>query len=208
MVLQRGLKLFGYHVMTVAWKLIRRIGRDTGASLHLEDLLFPVSYKFAVVLDESRGRDYRTHLRITREHDALSLLVVAYPKVNYEDATTLLDGYELAFAERMGRLHFHVMPRFLRAVEDEILSWTGEHVEHAYRSSPSYLIAAQSPWKIENGHRAGWVDSSRDFAPALFGATRAVPFALSGASFGERVEAILRASNYERAKVTLTYEAL
>jgi hypothetical protein len=163
----------------------------------------------AVVRDESQKKGYRCHLHLD-EGDPngfdLVLRIIAHVPVHRYQATELLNrDDDFAFAERLGRLHFYFMPRVLGAINDEIALWNRE--EHAYRTRPSDVLTALSAWDIGQPYRRGWsrVRAHRTEA-GLFGASRVVKNALSrDIQVRDRLESLLRAVPYERARVTLFY---
>lgn len=134
----------------------------------------------------------------------LVLRVIAQLAVPWHVSGELLNREgDFGLAERLGRLHFYFMPRFLAAIDDEIATWHGGRC--GYRERPSYILTANSDWDVGHPYQRGW---SRVWPhrsdEALFGASRVAKNVLSRETWvPERLESLLRAAAYERARVTL-----
>jgi|GEM_PF-6283655 len=182
-------------------RIIRIIDKEHGTSLDLAPSDYERKYVRAVVRDMSRGHDYSCHLYMEAITDeSLCISVNAFPRVTTHIAYDQLNDDSSAFAERLGRLHFHAMPRILLCLEEEIRSWLPIRGE---RLTPAGLAFGVPSRQV--GSR--WLDEQwRGAQSPYFNVKRDVEGALVGSSLPARLEQLLARMDYERAKVTLTYD--
>lgn len=189
----------GRDLMT--WRIVRTVGAGQGTSLGLAPSDYEERCIRVAVRDMSRRRDYSCHLYMEADADqSLRIKVNAFPRVTTDLAYDRLNDESPAFAERLGRLHFFMMPRVLLRLEEEIRSWLPVRGE---RLTPAGLAFGVPSRRV--GSR--YLDEQwRGAESPYFSVKRHVEGALVDSSVPARLEQLLARMDYERAKVTLTYE--
>jgi hypothetical protein len=182
-------------------RIVQVIGRERHVSLEIPSVDYGRVWRRGVVRDMSRGRDYACHLYVEpTPDDSLRIEVRAFPRVTWDVAHDKLNEESPAFAERLGRLHFFTMPRTLVALEQEVRSWQVDAPQHVTPASlafhyHSYQLGCHEPYQKWTGWHSPYYVRER----VAIGALR-------DSSLPARLEGLLHRMDYERAKVTLTYD--